>query len=142
MKSVGIVCAAIAAAVLAGSMFGYGSYKSMYNSSHNRKEIHQSLDWYNNNIGELNSLYEKRDYAGISELTDSYKGSSSVLEKWSHYNFINDFTLSMINGEEVYLRGFGSFIIKHRAEKTARNISRNTTIIVPAHNIRFCHINS
>ena len=37
MKSVGIVCAAIAAAVLAGSMFGYGSYKSMYNSSHNRK---------------------------------------------------------------------------------------------------------
>ena len=41
----------------------------------------------------------------------------------------------MINGEEVYLRGFGSFIIKHRAEKTARNISRNTTIIVPAHNI-------
>ena len=50
MKSVGIVCAAIAAAVLAGSMFGYGSYKSMYNSSHNRKEIHQSLDWYNNNI--------------------------------------------------------------------------------------------
>lgn len=88
MKSVGIVCAAIAAAVLAGSMFGYGSYKSMYNSSHNRKEIHKSLDWYNNNIGELNSLYEKRDYAGISELTDSYKGSSSVLEKWSHYNFL------------------------------------------------------
>ena len=30
---------------------------------------------------------------------------------------------SMINGNEVFLRGFGSFIIKHRAEKTARNIS-------------------
>lgn len=42
---------------------------------------------------------------------------------------------SMINGEEVFLRGFGSFIIKHRAPKTARNISKNTTIIVPAHNI-------
>ena len=42
---------------------------------------------------------------------------------------------SMINGEEVFLRGFGSFIIKHRAEKTARNISKNTTMIVPAHNI-------
>lgn len=42
---------------------------------------------------------------------------------------------SMINGEEVFLRGFGSFIIKHRAEKTARNISKNTTLIVPAHNI-------
>ena len=42
---------------------------------------------------------------------------------------------SMINGEEVFLRGFGSFIIKHRAEKTARNISKNTTIVIPAHNI-------
>ena len=41
----------------------------------------------------------------------------------------------MINGNEVFLRGFGSFIIKHRAEKTARNISKNTTIIIPAHNI-------
>lgn len=37
--------------------------------------------------------------------------------------------------EAVYLRGFGSFIIKHRAEKTARNITKNTTLIVPAHNI-------
>jgi len=42
---------------------------------------------------------------------------------------------SMINGENVYLRGFGSFIIKKRAEKTGRNISKNTTIIIPAHNI-------
>lgn len=42
---------------------------------------------------------------------------------------------SMINGNEVFLRGFGSFIIKHRAEKTARNISKNITIIIPAHNI-------
>ena len=37
--------------------------------------------------------------------------------------------------EPVYPRGFGSFIIKHRAEKTARNITKNTTLIVPAHNI-------
>lgn len=42
---------------------------------------------------------------------------------------------SMENGEEVFLRGFGSFIIKHRAEKTARNISKNTTVIIPAHDI-------
>jgi len=42
---------------------------------------------------------------------------------------------SMANGENVYLRGFGSFTIKKRAEKTGRNISRNTTIIIPAHNI-------
>ena len=42
---------------------------------------------------------------------------------------------SIINGDEVFLRGFGSFIIKHRAEKTARNISKNTTVIIPAHDI-------
>ncbi len=42
---------------------------------------------------------------------------------------------SLQSGENVYLRGFGSFIIKQRAEKTARNISKNTTIIIPAHNI-------
>lgn len=42
---------------------------------------------------------------------------------------------SLAKGEEVYFRGFGSFIIKHRAEKTARNISKNTTVIVPAHQI-------
>ncbi|MDE6654144.1 MAG: integration host factor subunit beta [Muribaculaceae bacterium] len=42
---------------------------------------------------------------------------------------------SLANGENVYLRGFGSFIIKKRSEKTARNISQNTTIIIPEHNI-------
>ena len=42
---------------------------------------------------------------------------------------------SLAKNENVYLRGFGSFIVKHRAEKTARNISKNTTIIIPAHNI-------
>ncbi len=42
---------------------------------------------------------------------------------------------SLAHGEKVYLRGFGSFIVKHRAEKTARNINKNTTLIVPAHNI-------
>ncbi len=41
----------------------------------------------------------------------------------------------LAHGENVYLRGFGSFIVKTRAEKTARNISKNTTIIIPAHNI-------
>ena len=38
-------------------------------------------------------------------------------------------------GNNVYLRGFGSFIIKTRAEKTGRNSSKNTTIKIPAHNI-------
>ena len=42
---------------------------------------------------------------------------------------------SMIAGNEVFLRGFGSFIIKQRAEKKARNISKNTTIVIPAHSV-------
>jgi DNA-binding protein HU-beta len=42
---------------------------------------------------------------------------------------------SLQAGENVYLRGFGSFIVKERAKKTGRNISKNTTIIIPAHNI-------
>ena len=42
---------------------------------------------------------------------------------------------SLTQEENVYLRGFGSFIVKKRAQKTARNISKNTTIIVPEHNI-------
>ena len=42
---------------------------------------------------------------------------------------------SLTKEENVYLRGFGSFIVKKRAQKTARNISKNTTIIIPEHNI-------
>ncbi|HBY16747.1 MAG TPA: integration host factor subunit beta [Porphyromonadaceae bacterium] len=49
--------------------------------------------------------------------------------------FMENVKNSMIGGENVYLRGFGSFIIKNRKEKTARNISRNTTIKIPAHKV-------
>lgn len=42
---------------------------------------------------------------------------------------------SLSDGEPVYLRGFGSFIIKRRAEKTARDIAKKTTIVIPAHDI-------
>ena len=42
---------------------------------------------------------------------------------------------SLINGEDVFLRGFGSFVVKKRAEKTARDMAKNTTITIPAHNI-------
>lgn len=55
---------------------------------------------------------------------------SSIIE-----SLMEEIKHSLSNGQNVYLRGFGSFIIKQRAEKTARNISKNTTVIVPAHNI-------
>jgi len=50
-------------------------------------------------------------------------------------SFMEEIKKSLHNGESVYLRGFGSFIVKTRAEKKARNITKNTTIKVPAHNI-------
>lgn len=49
--------------------------------------------------------------------------------------FMDSIKNSLTAGNNVYLRGFGSFIVKRRAEKVARNISKNTTITIPAHNI-------
>ncbi len=49
--------------------------------------------------------------------------------------FMESVKESLANDQNVYLRGFGSFILKKRAQKTARNISKNTTIIIPEHNI-------
>ncbi len=50
-------------------------------------------------------------------------------------NFMDVVKDSLAHGENVYLRGFGSFIIKERAEKIARNITKNTAVVVPAHKI-------
>ena len=50
-------------------------------------------------------------------------------------NFMDEVINSLKDGQNVYLRGFGSFIIKTRAEKTGRNISKNTTLKIPAHDI-------
>lgn len=49
--------------------------------------------------------------------------------------FMDAVKASLSKDENVYLRGFGSFVVKKRAQKTARNISKNTTIIIPEHNI-------
>ncbi|MCQ2184091.1 MAG: integration host factor subunit beta [Bacteroidales bacterium] len=50
-------------------------------------------------------------------------------------SFMESVEKSLAAGNPVYLRGFGSFIIKHRASKTARNIQKKTTLTIPAHNI-------
>ncbi len=47
--------------------------------------------------------------------------------------FMDEVRESLIEQKNVYLRGFGSFIVKKRAEKVARNISKNVTITIPAH---------
>lgn len=49
--------------------------------------------------------------------------------------FMDRIKTSLTNKNNVYLRGFGSFIVKKRAKKVARNISKNTTITIPEHNI-------
>ncbi|MCF6365124.1 MAG: integration host factor subunit beta [Bacteroidales bacterium] len=60
-------------------------------------------------------------------------GIEKVAVKKTVEAFMENIKDSLKNNNNVYLRGFGSFIVKKRAEKTARNISKNTTIIIPEH---------
>lgn len=60
-------------------------------------------------------------------------GIEKVLVKDVLEAFMDTVKEALLNKNNVYLRGFGSFIIKKRAQKTARNISKNTTIIIPEH---------
>ena len=50
-------------------------------------------------------------------------------------NLMEQVRESLIGGEDVYLRGFGTFLRKHRKAKKARNITKNTTIVIPEHDI-------
>ena len=65
----------------------------------------------------------------ISEKT----GVEKIAVQATIETFMQSVIDAMESGENVYLRGFGSFIVKKRAEKTGRNISKNTTIIIPEH---------
>ena len=69
--------------------------------------------------------------ARIAQQTGVEKaGAMTVVEA-----FMETVKDSVVAGNEVFLRGFGSFIIKKRAKKVARNISKNTTIVIPAHSV-------
>ena len=63
------------------------------------------------------------------------QGVEKVVAQKVVEGFMESVKNSLAKGENVYLRGFGSFVVKKRAKKTARNISKNTTIVIPAHNI-------
>jgi len=67
----------------------------------------------------------------IAKSTGMDKKTASVAVEAFMTSVIN----SLAEGENVYLRGFGSFVIKTRKQKSARNISKNTTIIIPEHNV-------
>ena len=70
----------------------------------------------------------------VNEISKS-TGSEKVTVQKTVEAFMDTIKGSLVKGKNVYLRGFGSFVVKERAEKTARNISKNTTIIIPAHYI-------
>ena len=68
----------------------------------------------------------------VSEISEK-TGIEKVAVQASVEAFMNTVKGALEQGDNVYLRGFGSFIIKKRAKKTGRNISKNTTIIIPEH---------
>ncbi len=70
----------------------------------------------------------------VSDISDK-TGVEKIAVQATVEAFMNSIKGALESGDNVYLRGFGSFIVKERAEKTGRNISKNTTIIIPAHNI-------
>jgi DNA-binding protein HU-beta len=67
----------------------------------------------------------------ISDKTGMDKSDVQMIAE----KFMNEVKNSLKNNENVYIRGFGSFIVKTRAEKTGRNISKNVAVVIPAHNI-------
>jgi DNA-binding protein HU-beta len=70
----------------------------------------------------------------VNEIAKS-TGAEKVLVQTIVEAFMENVRNSLVEHNNVYLRGFGSFIIKKRATKVARNISKNTTITIPEHNI-------
>jgi DNA-binding protein HU-beta len=70
----------------------------------------------------------------VSNISDQL-GIDKVDVQVTVEKFMHEIKNSLESGENVYLRGFGSFIIKTRAEKTGRNISKNVAVKIPAHNI-------
>lgn len=70
----------------------------------------------------------------VNEISKS-TGIEKITVQKTVESFMETVKDSLSNNKNVYLRGFGSFIVKKRAQKTARNISKNTTIIIPEHYI-------
>lgn len=70
----------------------------------------------------------------VSEIADQ-TGIEKVAVQTTVEAFMNSVKKSLVSGDNVYLRGFGSFIVKERAEKIGRNISAKEPIVIPAHNI-------
>lgn len=70
----------------------------------------------------------------ISEIADK-TGVEKIAVQASIEAFMKSIKTTLTKGDNVYLRGFGSFVVKRRAEKVGRNISKNSLLVIPAHNI-------
>lgn len=68
----------------------------------------------------------------VNEITKKIGADKPAVEKTIE-SFMETVRVSMSQNKNIYLRGFGTFLVKKRAKKTARNISKNTTVIIPEH---------
>tara|TARA_A100001234_G_scaffold212768_1_gene214646 strand:- start:342 stop:692 length:351 start_codon:yes stop_codon:yes gene_type:complete len=84
-------------------------------------------------IKNKNKNTEEMTKADIVNEISEKTGIEKVAVQATVEAFMKSVKTSLTEGENVYLRGFGSFIVKKRAQKTGRNISKNTTIIIPEH---------
>lgn len=89
------------------------------------------MDLHKNNINSQKKMTKAEIVNEIAKKT----GIEKTVVLTTVESFMDVVKESLANQEPVYLRGFGSFIIKHRAEKTARDIHKEKSITIPAHNI-------
>ena len=92
--------------------------------------------------------FQPFEFQSISKVTDKKMTKADLVSRISDKTgierqdvqatveaFMESVRDSLEQGHNVYLRGFGSFVIKRRAKKTGRDILKNKTIEIPAHNI-------
>lgn len=96
-------------------------------TSHKMKDYkyHPLRTKINNTMTKADIIRQVSENTGIDK-----KEVSAVIA-----SFMENVRESLCKNENVYLRGFGSFIVKQRASKVARNISKQTTVVIPAHSI-------
>jgi DNA-binding protein HU-beta len=68
----------------------------------------------------------------VNEIAEK-TGIEKIVVQTTVEAFMKSIRSSMTDGKNVYLRGFGTFVVKKRAEKVGRNISKNTIVVIPAH---------
>ncbi len=71
--------------------------------------------------------------ADLVNLISTQTGTEKIIVKTIIESFTENVKEAMANNKNVYLRGFGSFLVVKKAKKTARNIRKNTSVVIPAH---------